>query len=197
MGHLPHHAHSHRLDTGSAQATRDGAEVRPLTFHIDGHSQHRVNQRHAVGSRLFHRLGYLHYTGHVGRKLYYQCLVIHFAYLTHHLRSHFGISPEPHSAFLHIGAADVQLNARNILQSIHLFCHAAILLNRRAAHVHQYIGIDVFDAGIHLLAESGYTHILQPYSIQHARRGLGHTRIRVALAAFSSSAFHYDSAQTA
>ena len=123
--------------------------------------------------------------------------MIHFAHLADHLCGHFGIGAEPHAALFHIGTADIQLNARDAIQLVNLLCHAAILLYRRAADVHQNIGVDVFDAGIHLLAEGGYAHILQSYGIQHARRGLGHTRIGVALTAIAGSAFHYDTAQTA
>ena len=72
----------------------------------------------------------------------------------------------------------------------------AIFLNRRTAHIHQYVCVYILDAGINLTAKSIHPHILQSHGIQHSSRCLGHAGIGVTLTAFARGAFHHYAAQT-
>ena len=67
--------------------------------------------------------------------------MIHFAHLAHHLCRHLGVGAEAHATFLDIGARDIQLDSRNLLQLIDLRRHVAVFLDARAADVDNDIGV--------------------------------------------------------
>ena len=92
--------------------------------------------------------------------------------------------------------ADVQLDAGDVVELINHLSHVTVLLDGGAADIDKYLGINILDARIDLAAESLDTHILQSHGIEHARMGLGHAGIGVALTTLAYSAFDDDTAQT-
>ena len=99
---------------------------------------------------------------------------------------------ESHTALLYVGAADVELDGRNIVESVDASSTLGIVVGRRTAYIDNHIGVDVFNLRIDVLAEVVDTLVLQTNAVEHTLCCLSHTRIVVALARIERSALNDD-----
>ena len=113
---------------------------------------------------------------------------------TNHRGSPFAGDAESHSALLHIRTRDVQFDGRNAFQLVNTGGTFGIVLGRRAADVHQHIGLDVLHFRINMLTEIIHALVLKSHTVEHALGSLGHTGVVVALARLQRGAFHDDAA---
>ena len=99
---------------------------------------------------------------------------------------------ESHTALLYVRAADVELDGRNIVESVDAGGTFCIVVGRRTAYIDNHVGVDVLYLRIDVLAEVVDTLVLQTDAVEHTLCCLSHTRIVVALARIERSALNDD-----
>ena len=95
---------------------------------------------------------------------------------------------------LDVGAGDIQLNGRDMLQLVDTGRTLGIILGTNAGDIHNHVGADILNLRIDMLAEVIHTLVLKTYAIEHSLCRLCHTGIGISLAGLQRSAFDDDTA---
>ena len=142
----------------------------PPLFHVDGHGQERVHERDGVGAGVFGRARERRRRGDVGRQLRNHRQRGHLADRAHHAERAIQAAAELDAAFLDVGTRDVHFEGGDALGVRQDARHLHVLVERRAADVHDGAGAALAQQRQLLADEAVHADALQADGVQHARR---------------------------